>query len=197
MIGNTLYNPVGVYYPDGLVAHSDYFKQSVSQDRLLRQYIAQHPASVDASNLTKWFDISPNKSHASIFNSPTWDGKSFAFNGINQVATYSWPFDTTSNDSLFFTIEMWLRPSSATDIYVNSSSSPGGYIRMLYTASGRYILFFVRTASGNMTYSTNFVPFTVGELEHVVCVRDYDRLYIYRNGILIPPNQRAVFLQTL
>jgi hypothetical protein len=196
MIGLGHQNPVGTFLTDGLVAQNDFFDDSIIKDSLERLYISIHPGSVDPANRSTWFDLSNNLSNASLFNSPVITDNGFVFNGTNQFSTYVWPFATTNNSSLNFSIEFWVKPNAISDLYVVGNNNPGAYIRMLYTVNGRYILFFVVTASGLMQLTTAFVPYTIGEVEHIVCVRNNDRLFVYRNGILQNLQSQSGFFNT-
>lgn len=186
----------GIQLHDNQIAYSDFFADSIVRDNLERLYISIHPGSVDPANLGTWFDLSNRRSNAALFNSPTLDDTGFSFNGTNQFSTYTWPFSSTDNSSLNFSIEVWTKLGSPADIYVVGNNNPGAYIRMLYTGSGRYILFFVQTTGGLMQLTTQFVPYTVGDIEHVVCVRNNNKLYIYRNGVLLNIASESGFFST-
>lgn len=183
---------IGTMLHDGKVAQAEYFTSAVS-DGLVRQYIAQHPGSIDPTNLTTWYDLSQKNSNATIFNSPSYDGYSFNLNGTNQFATYTWPADL---NPLSFSFEFWITPTNASDIYLNGASGFGGTsIRLLNLLGYRYINFVLSTTSGNMFFSSKsfYTPYVEGTVEHIVCARNNDRLKIYHQGLELPTGSESGF----
>jgi hypothetical protein len=180
-IGGLIKNPC--ILNGGEIAYRDFFTNSVIQSNLERQFIAIHPGSVDPSNRAVWFDLSPYRSNANLFNTPTLTDFGWVFNGINQFGSYTWPL---TGRSTYFTIEMWVKPDRVSDIYFGGQSVGGVLFRRAVSVHPNYnFQFQFQSASGSNTVISSTHKEPDNRLYHLCFIRDNTIMNIAINGVIV------------